>query len=142
MQWHTSEGRACLSACTPSLKSVLASIWKQSKTLKRKLACSMSTGTTGVIAASPLDTRFIWSQSATGETERRKMSNTCKWIMYKDGCSWYTECGHEQGCRIRPKQKKCYCGKTIERTKIDDLSPLDQAFINIIKGIEGDIITR
>lgn len=39
----------------------------------------------------------------------------CNWIQYFGDYSFTTECGHTQGINIRPKQKTCYCGKTIER---------------------------
>ena len=61
------------------------------------------------------------------------MANTCKWTMYKGSYSWHTECGRIQGCNVRPKQKKCYCGKSIERIKLDEISPSDRMFINILK---------
>lgn len=60
------------------------------------------------------------------------MNDTCKWIHYKHESIWSTECGNIQGIKVRPKQKKCFCGKKIERIEIDDLSPRDKEFRNIL----------
>ena len=61
------------------------------------------------------------------------MSDTCKWIKYKDSYLWHTECGRSQGTKIRPKQKKCYCGKPIERIELDELSLSDKEFIKMLR---------
>ena len=57
---------------------------------------------------------------------------TCKWIHYKGESLWITECGQSQGIKVRPKQKKCYCGKRIERIETDEISPREKKFRNML----------
>lgn len=57
---------------------------------------------------------------------------TSKWVLYKNGRMWYTECGHTQGIKVRPKQKTCFFRKRIERIKVADLSLADKEFMNIV----------
>ena len=57
----------------------------------------------------------------------------CKWVHYKYDSLWRLPCGKSQGIKVRPKQKTCLCprdGKRhkIERIEIDELSPEEQAF--------------
>ncbi len=57
----------------------------------------------------------------------------CTWVLYKYACMWQTECGRIQGCNVRPKQKKCFCGKRIKRVKVDELSPSDRVFVDLLR---------
>lgn len=57
----------------------------------------------------------------------------CKWVLFKHACMWQTECGRIQGCNVRPKQKKCFCGKRIRRVQVDELSPSDRVFVDLLK---------
>lgn len=59
--------------------------------------------------------------------------NECIWVLFRNACMWQTECGRIQSCYVRPKRKKCFCGKKIRRVKIDE------EYFNI--AIENDIIS-
>ena len=62
--------------------------------------------------------------------------NECKWILFRNACMWQTECGRIQGYNVRPKQKKCFCGKKIRRVKVDELSPSDRVFVDLLSMVK------
>lgn len=39
----------------------------------------------------------------------------CKWVMYFGNYCFTTDCGHQQGKDVRPKQRTCFCGKRVKR---------------------------
>jgi hypothetical protein len=62
---------------------------------------------------------------------------SCKWVHYKGESLWYLECGKTQGYKVGLKQKTCFCPrlgcrKRIERVEIDELSPRDKDFIEML----------
>lgn len=57
----------------------------------------------------------------------------CKWVLYRNASMWQTECGRIQGINVRPKQKKCFCGKRIERVIVDELCEKDRVFIEMLR---------
>lgn len=64
------------------------------------------------------------------------MADFCEWTHYIHGTMWHTECGKTQGIKVNPKQKKCYCGKTIKRVQsdvIDEKAVQFQKILNIIR---------
>lgn len=68
---------------------------------------------------------------------------TCKWFHYKDDSVWNTPCGRCQGIKVRPNQKTCYCVKEhkrikIERIELDQISPSEIAFQEMIKQFRND----
>lgn len=57
---------------------------------------------------------------------------TCKWIRYNGNNMYNTECGHIQGISVRPKQKKCFCGKIIERVNSDKFDSAERHFQEMV----------
>ena len=52
----------------------------------------------------------------------------CKWIRYRGSYCYKTECGYIQGISVRPRQKKCNCGKKIERLNSDEFDEVEKYY--------------